>query len=234
MEFFYYEKLSPKDNEIYIIGEEFKHLKAFRIQKSDRICIVNGKGLSAFGYVKDVTKTYYLVKLINFVENLGEIDTRIALALGILDNKERYEFAFEKAVEFRISEFFPLITKFTQKNKVDEQRLLKKGIAAMKQSSRSVLPKIHTPINLIDLMKRFNEYDKVLVFDREGNNFELQDNFNSILILIGPEGGFAESEIKTLSRRKKVEVVKICEYPLRSETAVVAALSLLARFTSKL
>ncbi|MGB9912590.1 MAG: RNA methyltransferase PUA domain-containing protein, partial [Candidatus Kapaibacteriota bacterium] len=58
MEFFYYEKLSPKDNEIYIIGEEFKHLKAFRIQKSDRICIVNGKGLSAFGYVKDVTKTY--------------------------------------------------------------------------------------------------------------------------------------------------------------------------------
>lgn len=230
MECFYYEELKPWNDEVLLSGEEFKHLKALRIQKGDRVCLINGQGLSAFGFVKEITKTHYTVKILNFVENLGEIDRRIALALCILDNKERFEFAFEKGIEFRISEFYPVITKYTQRRKVDMQRLARKGIAAIKQTHRSKLPMVSTPIELNELMKKFREFDKVFVFHRGGKPFNIKDDFHSALVIIGPEGGFSESEIKTLSRRKKVEIVSICDYPLRSETAVVAALSMLTYF----
>lgn len=226
MECFYFETLTTRDNEILISGEEYKHLKALRIQKGERICIVNGKGLSAFGFVKGISKNYYDVQILNFVENLGEIEKKVDIAVGILENKERYEYAFEKSVEFRISEFYPLITKHTQKLKIEEERLLRKGISAIKQTYRSRLPIINPPIYLNELMKKFKEYDKVFVFDLEGKKFEYSD-FDSTLLVVGPEGGFAESEIKSVARRKNVEIVKICDYPLRSETAVVSALAIL-------
>lgn len=227
MECFYYEYLSPKDSEIVISGEEFKHFKALRVQKGDTICIVNGKGLAAFCYVFQITKTDFKVKILNFVENLGEIDTKIDLALGILENKERFEFAFEKAIEFRVGEFYPLITKFTQKSVIDVERLHRKAIASIKQTFRSKIPVIHQPTALNDCIKTFKNYDKVFVLDRSGSDFELEKKVSSVLILVGPEGGFSESELKILSKRKKVEVVKICEFPLRSETAVAGFLALL-------
>ncbi|MCX7908301.1 MAG: 16S rRNA (uracil(1498)-N(3))-methyltransferase [Ignavibacteria bacterium] len=228
MECFFYENLSFKDSEIVISGEEFKHLKALRIQKGERVCIVNGKGLSAFAYVTDITKLNYKIKIMNFVEKLGEIEQKIDLALGILGNKERFEFAFEKAVEFRVSEFFPLITKFTQKESIDLERLVRKGISAIKQTFRSVIPKINSPIKLPQLMKKFKEYDKVLVFDREGNNFQTINEFHSLLIVIGPEGGFSPTELRTFSKKKNVEILRICDYPLRSETAAISVLSILS------
>jgi 16S rRNA (uracil1498-N3)-methyltransferase len=228
MECFYVETLTPKDTELVITGEEFKHIRALRICKGDKVCIVNGKGLAAFALVIDLTKTFCKAKIISYVEELGEIDQKLDLALGILDNKERFEYAFEKGVEFRISGFYPLVTKFTQKNTIDEQRLIRKGIAALKQTLRSKLPTINPPLAYRDLTRRFKEYDKVYIFDKSGHKFELRKILNSVLVIVGPEGGFDSSEIKAATRYKNVEVVKICDYTLRSETAVVGALALIS------
>ncbi len=227
IECFYIEDLSFGISEIKLTEEEFKHFKALRVLKGDRICLVNGKGLAVFAYVTSVNNSFCVAKVLNFVENLGEIKQKIDLALGILDNRERFEFAYEKAVELRISEFFPTITKFTQRNKIDESRLTRKAISAMKQTMRSRLPSINPPIELKDLMNRFKEYDKVYVFDISGKRFSPIDNFESVLLVIGPEGGFSESELLTLSKKKNVEIVKISEFNLRAETAAISALSII-------
>lgn len=230
MECFFFENLSTRDSEVVLFGEEFKHFKALRIQKGERVCLVNGKGLAAFAYVFQITKSSYKVKILNFVEDLGEIDLKIDLALGILDNKERFEYAFEKAIELRISEFFPMITQHTQKESIDADRLLRKAIASIKQTFRSKIPQINSPLKLNDIIKNFKYYDKVFVLDRNGKNFELKEKLKSVLILVGPEGGFSDTELKALAKRKKVDIVKICEYPLRSETAVVGFLTLLHNY----
>ncbi len=227
MECFFCENLSLQLSEVIFDGEEFKHLKAMRIQRGDRICIVNGKGLSAFAYIVEISKNHYLAKIINFVENLGEIESKIGLALGILDNKERFEFAFEKAIELRISDFYPLISKFTQKNKLEKERLIRKGISSIKQTFRSRIPVIHPTCTIEMLIKEFKNYEKVLVLDRNGIVYSPNKGFKSVLIIIGPEGGFSEEELRAFSKNKKVEIVKICDYPLRSETAVVGILSLI-------
>lgn len=69
---FFYEDLSIGISEIKLTGEEFRHFKALRVQKGDRICIVNGKGLAAFAYVTSINNAFSIARVLNFVENLGE------------------------------------------------------------------------------------------------------------------------------------------------------------------
>lgn len=155
---------------------------------------------------------------------------KIDLALGILDNRDRFEFAFEKAVELRISEFFPIITKYSQRKKIDENRLYRKAISAIKQTMRSRLPVINLPLDLKTLMNRLNEYDMVYVCDIGGDRFSPIEDFRSVLLMIGPEGGLSESELEMLSKKKNVEIVKISEFNLRAETAAISALSIINNF----
>ncbi len=231
MEFFFYENLRYGMPEI--IGEEFRHFRALRLNKQDIVAIVDGQGLSAIGYVKSFDKEKANIAINNYIENLGESDKNIALALGILENKERFEFAFEKATELRISKFYPLITNYTQRKTFDLTRLQKKGIAALKQSQRSKLPQISPAIKLGELAKNFKNWDLVLVADPSGKNILSLDfgRFNNILIVVGPEGGFDREELKIIQKKKNVKIVALGNYRLRSETSVVALLSMLNLLT---
>lgn len=229
MEFFFYEDLRYGMLEITLEGEEFHHFKALRLNKQDIVAIVDGKGLSAIGYVKSFDKEKVNIAINNYIENLGESDKNIALALGILENKERFEFAFEKATELRICKFYPLITSYTQRKTFDLKRLQKKGIAAIKQSQRSKLPEISPAIKLSEFSKNFKDWDLVLMANPNGNNILTLDlsNFNNILVVVGPEGGFDPKELEIAQRRKNVKIVSLGNYRLRSETSVVALLSIL-------
>lgn len=227
MECFFYPELNPTSKEIEIRGDEFNHFRALRIGKQDIIAIVNGKGLAGIGYVSGIYRDSFRVTIQNFVENFGELGNHISIAIGILENKERFEFAFEKAVELRAKEFFPIRTKFTQRKGIDRERLIRKGIAAIKQTKRSLLPKIHPPMDLTSLSKRFSLFDKVIVADPRGIDFKPDLTFEKYLVLIGPEGGFDESEINIFFRKKNTEIVKLGDFRLRTETAATIILGIL-------
>lgn len=229
MEFFFYENLRYGMPEITLEGEEFHHFKALRLNKQDIVAIVNGQGLSAIGYVKSFDKEKAIIAINNYIENLGESDKNIALALGILENKERFEFAFEKATELRISKFYPLITNYTQRKTFDLKRLQKKGIAALKQSQRSKLPEISPTIKFSEFSKNFKNWDLVLIANPDGIsilNFDFSA-LDSILVVVGSEGGFDKKELEVARKKKNVEIVSLGNYRLRSETSVVALLSIL-------
>lgn len=234
MEFFFYENLRYGMPEVTLEGEEFHHFKVLRLNKQDVVVIVDGRGLSAVGYVKSFDKEKANIVINNYIENLGESDKNIALALGILENKERFEFAFEKATELRINKFYPLITNHTQRKTFDLKRLQKKGIAALKQSQRSKLPEINPAIKFSELSKNFKDWDCVLVANPDGNDILTLNfnDFNSILVVVGPEGGFDRKELGIAQRRKNVEIVSLGNYRLRSETSAVVLLSVLNLLTS--
>jgi len=223
----FFAEFSVRDSEVQLEGDEFRHFRALRKAKGEIVILVNGKGLSAFGYVKSISKDKALIKINNFVDNLGEIDQKISLAMGILDNKERFEFALEKAVELRISEFIPLRTEFTQRKEIDLARLEKKAISAIKQTVRSRLPSISLPVDLKSLAKTFRNYDYVFVLDRAGNKELPKVEFNSALIIVGPEGGLSKKEIDLCRKRKNSVLVSLGDFRLRSETSAIAFLSVL-------
>ncbi|MCX7879577.1 MAG: 16S rRNA (uracil(1498)-N(3))-methyltransferase [Ignavibacteria bacterium] len=231
MHFFYCESLNRSSFIIRISGEEFKHFRALRVGKSELVAIVDGNGLAGIGFVKEISGKEALIEINHYVENLGESDWVVDLALGILDSKERLEYAFEKSVELRISNFLPLITKYTLRNSFDKSRLFKKGISAIKQTGRSRIPEILDPLSFDALYDLLKDYDLVLVSDFTGKRFEpFNSEIKKILLVVGPEGGFTEKELAKFKKKKNVEIVKLGNYKLRSETAAVCLLYLINHY----
>ncbi len=226
MESIYFPELKQNDFQVVISGSEAKHLKALRLKINEQILISNGQGLTAKALVQSFNKESITLQTIDYFIKLNEPAFPIALALGILSDRNRFEFALEKAVELGITDFYPLITKYVQKNKINQQRLLSKSIAAMKQCKRSVIPKIHLPIEINKLLK-FAEFDTIILANENGE-FPKNKNINSsVLVFVGPEGGFDKEEIGIIKEKKRTLVWKLADRRLRAETAVVSALSLI-------
>ena len=130
-------------------------------------------------------------------------------------------------MELGVSLFIPLLTDYSHKKAPNATRLQAKAIAAMKQCKRSRLPDIFEPINLQDIIKF--EFEKIILADEQGIKPILPQESKSILLLVGPEGGFSTKEIKFLSKLN-IEKWRFANRRLRSETAAIFGLSLLNLF----
>ena len=224
----YLADLIEKANEYFLPESECRHIKSLRISETEIVMVTNGKGLSATGKIKIINKFETIFKPSEFIHNNGENNFKSGLAIGLLDSRDRLEFAFEKAVELGIKDFYPLITKFTQTNKINIDRLNLKAISAMKQSCRSVLPMVHSPVSLNDLLNFDNDYERILLADIIGSKLGKLENESPTLVVIGPEGGFSKEEIEIFNKDKRVEMIKLGDRRLRSETAAIVALGLVA------
>ncbi|MDR0927797.1 MAG: 16S rRNA (uracil(1498)-N(3))-methyltransferase [Ignavibacteria bacterium] len=225
MECIYIPMLSFQTQHYPIPPAECQHLKALRIQTGTQMQITNGNGLSAIAVIERISKTEYNADVIEFMRNFGELDCKIGLAIGILDNKDRLEFAVEKSVELGVSEIFLLTTDYTQQMHINLERLVGKAIAAVKQCKRSVLPIIHPPIKLSELLNA-NDYESIVLCDEKGVRPAKVENSSSILVFIGAEGGFSNAELDLFP----ANTLKwnLGNRRLRAETAAIVALGYLS------
>ncbi len=229
MECIYYKELDEKSEIIKILSntnkEQIKHLKALRLKTGEDILLSNGKGLCAFCSLSDYSKSEYIFKVKKLLNNHGELHYSLGLALGILSDKARLEFALEKAVELGVTDFFPLITKYTENKKINLERLNSKAIAAMEQSKRATKINIHPPIEFKNITEFTGGYDNIILADENGEDPENTNNLTSTLCFVGPEGGFSNDEIEIIYNLKKFCSWKLANRRLRAETAVVSLLS---------
>lgn len=232
MDCIYYPSFNINNNYINIERSHTNHLKALRIQLGNELILTNGEGLLVKTIFMDGDKESFIFKVTEIIEQFEEFPHRFALALAMLGTRDRFEFAFEKAVELGVTDFFPLITKHTQKEKIRKERLTAKAISAIAQSQRAMLPIIHNPINIIDLAEQFPSFDKVCIADIDaapipdntGNN-----QYNSVIAIIGPEGGFSAEELDLLRKKENSLFFSLGKKRLRSETAAIVSLGLLSK-----
>lgn len=228
MECIYLPELSKNLQIIRVTDSEARHLRALRIKDNERILITNGAGLMCQASVRREKKDEYIAIIEHFLdENYGELPKELAIGVGILHDRERFEFILEKSVELGVSLFIPLLTDYSHKKAPNATRLQAKAIAAMKQCKRSRLPDIFEPINLQDIIKF--EFEKIILADEQGIKPILPQESKSILLLVGPEGGFSTKEIKFLSKLN-IEKWRFANRRLRSETAAIFGLSFLNLF----
>ena len=133
----------------------------------------------------------------------------------------------EKATELGVTKFLPIIFDRTIVRKINKERLEKVIIEAAEQSNRINVPLIEDPQSL----KSFLNHEKMdLIFtDLNSENKKLDFNklaHNPTCVIIGPEGDFSEEERGEILAFKGVQPIKINENILRSETAVISALSI--------
>lgn len=118
---------------------------------------------------------------------------------------------------------FNLLDKWMRKKERFNQILL----SASKQSERAFIPELRGPARFDDV---FEDGDIVFLASPEGNSLKNcgvnMENIERAKVVIGPEGGFTDKEL-SLAKAKKAVFIKISKHILRSETASIAASSLI-------
>ena len=142
--------------------------------------------------------------------------------------KSNYQnFMIQKATELGVTKFLPIIFDRTVVRKMNKERLEKIIIEASEQSNRINLPTIEDAQNLKSFLK--NNLMDLIFTDLNSDNQKIDKSKltnKPVCIIIGPEGDFSEHEREEILDFKGVQPVKINENILRSETAVISAISI--------
>jgi 16S rRNA (uracil1498-N3)-methyltransferase len=210
-------------------GEEAVHLtRVLRFQPGDVFIAFDGTGSSRRVELVSYQRDRVKARAIGECQREAAL-TEIAVAVGSIKG-QRMEWAIEKSVELGASRFIPLKTRYSEIDPGEGKfrRWDAIALSACKQSHRSRLIEI-TPLKSI--AEVIAEYDRrVIVFDIIAEDVHALDNLpkstGSLALIIGPEGGFSREEREQFAQRNTT-VMSLGVKPLRTETAVVVALSVI-------
>ena len=165
----------------------------------------------------------------NVTKQLRQKENSKELWLAFSPIKSNYfNFMIQKATELGVTKFIPIIFDRTIVRKINKERLEKVIIEASEQSNRINVPDIEDPKSLDDFLNN-NEVDLIFTdLNSENTKIDLKKVTDKpTCVIIGPEGDFSEEERAKILKFSGVQPLKINENILRSETAVISAISII-------
>jgi 16S rRNA (uracil1498-N3)-methyltransferase len=232
MDYFYCPPENISGNSITIDGDEFSHLThVMRKKTGDEIRVVDGKGTAYDVRLNEIKKKTASGVILKSYKNHNEPEIAVTLGVGILKNPSKFDFLVEKVSELGVKEIVPLHTERTIPSHAKVDRWQKLALAAMKQSCRSYLPRVREMVSLYDFLSEKCIYDiKLIAHEQEEGASQIQkiltDEARSVVVLIGPEGGFSDDEIdRCLAAGYKQ--IYFGRRRLRTETAAIVAAAML-------
>ena len=199
--------------------------KVMRIKESEVFSIFNQNG----EWEAKVLKISKGIVEFRIVKQLRKKESSKELWLAFSPIKSNYQnFMIQKATELGVTKFLPIIFDRTVVRKINNERLEKIVIEASEQSNRLNVPEIEKAQNLKNFLNA-NSMDLIFT-DLNSDNKKIDKlklTDKPICIIIGPEGDFSEAEREEILSFKGVQSLKINENILRSETAVISAISII-------
>ena len=138
-----------------------------------------------------------------------------------------------KATELGVSALCPVLTRHTAVTRVNVQRLRANAIEAAEQCGRLTVPEVSQPRTLGEFIAQWPADRSLMLCDETGSAPPVADALGGRAaaakwaVLIGPEGGFAQSELDALGKLPFVTAVGLGPRLLRADTAAIAALACL-------
>ena len=202
--------------------ENFNYLQnVMRIKNGFNIRVYNEINGEYIASVKFDQKTG-IVEILEHFRSIIPASTKLILFASII-KRDKFELICDMATQLGVTRIVPIITERVQKKEINIDRLEKIIVEAARQSERLDIPKLQEPIYLAELEKQL--CDIIFFANETEQNLELKkQNGQKIGVLIGPEGGFSDCEIKFLSGLDYVSSISLGSNVLRTETAVVAML----------
>lgn len=216
---------------VFMDETESRHcIKVLRHQLHDTIMAIDGKGNQYSCRIIGITKKEVELEVLNKHENWGEKDQHIHLIISPLRQKDRFEWAIEKAVELGVNQITPILCNRTVKTGVKIPRLQTIVQSALKQSKRSSMPTIVAPLPIAACLQKAMDGVKMIGWcETEKPIQQLHDeirNANTVHVLIGPEGDFSAEEV-ALAQEAGFREISLGTNRLRTETAAIHVLSII-------
>ena len=198
--------------------------KVMRVKENEVFSLFNKEGeweAKVLGIFKNIVE-------FKIIKQLRQKEITKELWLAFSPIKSNYQnFMLQKATELGVTKFLPIIFDRTVVRKINKDRIEKIVIEASEQSNRINVPTIEEAQDLNGFLKKNSTN---LIFTDLNSNIKKIDKSKftdkPVCIIIGPEGDFSETEREKILSFKGVQPIKINENILRSETAVISAISI--------
>ncbi|MBF0558700.1 MAG: 16S rRNA (uracil(1498)-N(3))-methyltransferase [Nitrospirae bacterium] len=203
-------------------------LSVLRCKKDDAVTVIDGRGGAYEARIVSIMKKDVYINITGDLVLNAELQVPLVLCQGMLKG-EKMDLVIQKATELGVAEIVPLVT---ERSIVKETRKMKRWHAiaeeAAEQCGRAVIPAIRDPESLDAILagKKVNGF-----FFRERGGIGLSealgavDRTQAVHIFIGPEGGFADDEVRK-AEDNGIAGTTLGKRILRSETAAIAATAL--------
>ena len=147
----------------------------------------------------------------------------------------RLDYMVQKAVEMGAGRLCPVLTQLTQVSRVNLERMRANVIEAAEQCGVLAIPEIDPPKKLADVLTGWDAKRQLFFCDEATPTASPADALKDLprgpaALLIGPEGGFSDTERADLLRKPYVTALSLGPRILRADTAAVAALALVQSF----
>lgn len=199
----------------------------------DAIIVFNGQGGEYAATLESVARRKAVARVNEFRDLSRESALDVTLAQGI-SKSERMDYTIQKAVELGVTHLVPLVTDHCVVRLSDERWERKRehwqavAVSACEQSGRTRVPKVAPVVDLRDWLPACPQSTLKLVMapEAEAPTTPLQFSGQPVALLVGPEGGLSDIELK-LADLAGYAALPLGPRILRTETAGVAALAVL-------
>lgn len=239
---FFVDEIQIAGERIRVSGADYNHMKnAVRLKEGDNVFVSTRESASGNYLCRIVRYAKESAELEILQENAqdNELPCRVTLYQG-LPKSDKMELIIQKAVELGVYDIVP-VAMGRCVVKLDEKRADAKiarwnavSESAAKQSGRSLIPKVGKVLSFKQALTEAQDCDIGLIpYENEAGMQETRKLLGSIqkdahaAVFIGPEGGFEEEEIR-LAREKGMKTITLGKRILRTETAGMALLAMLA------
>ena len=230
---FYAPASAISGNTIKLDADETHHLRdVLRLTTNDQIHIFDGEGTEYRCRIIRLERSSATAEIIEKESKIVESPIDIILCQALAKG-EKFDLIVQKATELGVRTIIPMLTAHSEvrPNAESTERRLTRwrriALEAVKQSERTGLVDIRPPSTLVDALKI--EPDFKYFFAERGSKpiaANADSEKQTFAIFIGPEGGWSQDE-ETVAREHGCEIVTIGPRILRTETAAVAAVSLI-------
>jgi 16S rRNA (uracil1498-N3)-methyltransferase len=226
MELFYLPEIFTHQSEIFLSKEESQHIrKVLRKDVGEIISLTDGKGNLVKAQISGIKKHQIRIKIITIEQIPFPLANRIHVGLSVI-RPNRLDWAFEKMTELGVQVISPLRCAYTSEKTVKTAHLKRVMLSAIKQSKQFYLPQLTETLSIQNWIRLAKDNNSLKFIAHQNENcfvkkFSLK-SVESISLLVGPEGGFHQQEIK-LAIDANFIFLNLGPNILRTETAAVVA-----------
>lgn len=205
-----------------------------RLKKGSLIYIFDGEGREYSYIIEDINKHHCRIRQKEAFTKIAFSQKRITLAFPLV-REDKIDFILQKGTELGVHHFIPFCCDRTLNIKCSKAKLARWNkiiIEATRQSERFWLPTLSNILTLEEVTSCIYDYKLVAAIQGEYFKGNFEGKSYAILIVVGPEGGFSESE-KLLFDKNKFKTIKLSPNILRVETACILSIGLINYFINE-
>lgn len=206
-------------------------VRVLRRTAGDILHIADGRGMLYEACITNPHPKHCEVEIVEQIMQVKHHPCELHIAVAPTKNVERIEWLAEKCTEIGMDSLISLLCRYSERKQIRTDRLEKIVLAAAKQSLSAYLPEVRDMMPVEDVIRSAREQRRFIAHSSPWTDKKiLRDELRasspaSTIVLIGPEGGFTDDEVR-LAMDHGFVPVSLGDARLRTETAAVVACTL--------